>query len=113
MTIHTNDLMWASLFEANSLRPIGGFANLLSERLRSELDLAQSFRDGAVARCKATPGLNARHCAAMSVFGTLAAVTYRTGFRIDEFLAAVARQLRLDGIKLAGAIQENSGAAWR
>jgi len=45
----------------------------------------------------------------MSAFCTLAAVDYRTGFRIDEFLAAVARHLRMEGVELAGAIQENAG----
>jgi hypothetical protein len=49
-----------------------------------------------------------RHCD-MSAFCTLAAVDYQTGFRIDEFLAAVARHLRTKGVELAGAIQENAG----
>jgi hypothetical protein len=47
----------------------------------------------------------------MSAFGTLAAVTYPAGFRIDEFLAAIARRLRTEGVRLAGAIQENAGDA--
>jgi hypothetical protein len=47
----------------------------------------------------------------MSAFGILAAVTYPAGFRIDEFLAAVAHRLRTEGVRLAGAIQENAGNA--
>ena len=37
----------------------------------------------------------------------LAAVTYQSGFPIDEFLAAIATTLRGDNYRLAGAIQQN------
>ena len=47
----------------------------------------------------------------MSAFSALAAVTYPAGFRIDELLAAIARRLRTEGVRLAGAIQENAGNA--
>jgi hypothetical protein len=47
----------------------------------------------------------------MNDFGTLAAVVYQTGFRIDDFLAAVARRLRAEGLRIGGVVQENAGAA--
>lgn len=47
----------------------------------------------------------------MGTDGTLAAVVYQAGFRIDTFLAAVTRRLRAEGVKLAGVIQENAGDA--
>lgn len=37
----------------------------------------------------------------------MAAVTYQSGFPIDEFLAAIATTLRGDNYRLAGAIQQN------
>lgn len=38
----------------------------------------------------------------------LAAVGYRSGFKIDDFLARLADLLRADRVKLAGALQENA-----
>jgi len=44
----------------------------------------------------------------------LAAVSYTAGFRIDDFLDRVADVLRAEGVRLAGALQENSpGTAGR
>ncbi len=41
----------------------------------------------------------------------LAAIRYEAGFRIDEFLARVAKQLRAEDIRLGGALQENAPGA--
>jgi nucleoside-triphosphatase THEP1 len=41
----------------------------------------------------------------------LAAVIYRSGFRIDDFLARIADLLRADQVKLAGVLQENASDA--
>jgi nucleoside-triphosphatase THEP1 len=46
----------------------------------------------------------------MNDFGTLAAIAYQTGFQIDEFLAALARRLQAEGVRLGGVVQENAGA---
>ncbi len=46
----------------------------------------------------------------MNDSGTLAAVVYQAGFPIDTFLAAIARRLAADGVRLGGVVQENAGA---
>jgi hypothetical protein len=40
---------------------------------------------------------------------SLAAITYERGFYIDDFMAAVARRLRADGLRLCGLVQQNAG----
>ncbi len=44
----------------------------------------------------------------MTGFVRLAAVIYRSGFRIDDFLHRIADRLRDDGVRIAGALQENT-----
>jgi nucleoside-triphosphatase THEP1 len=39
--------------------------------------------------------------------GRLAAIAYQAGFPIDEFLTRIAGQLRAEGTRLGGALQEN------
>ncbi len=41
----------------------------------------------------------------------LASVVYRPGFQIDDFLTWTAGQLRADGVRLGGALQENARGA--
>ena len=38
----------------------------------------------------------------------LAAIVYQAGFAIDEFLARLAERLRAEGVRLGGALQENT-----
>lgn len=40
---------------------------------------------------------------------SLAAIAYQRGFHINDFMAALARQLAADGVRLCGLVQENSG----
>jgi nucleoside-triphosphatase THEP1 len=44
----------------------------------------------------------------MDDFGTLAAIVYQPGFRIDEFLVNLAHRLRADGARIGGVVQRNT-----